>query len=182
MSFTFDGSGNAVLASGGTGNFATGTGVAAIRVGGNTGNTGIYSSASNEIGLASNGVGRIVVRNDQISFRGDLTINRYKETVWQVGNSGTTKTLTLGPPATGTMQRCTLTGNCTFTMPAKDSGRSFTLLLLTGAGSFTASFTGVKWPGNVAPTATSTAGRMDIFCFVCDGVNWYGSAVQNYTV
>ena len=182
MSFTFDANGNAVLPTGGSGNFATGTGVAAIRVGGNTGNTGVYSSAANEIGLASNGVGRIVLLNDQISLRGDVSINRYKEVVWQVGNSGTTKTLSLGPPATGTMQRCTLTGNCTFTMPAKDAGRSFTLLLLTGTGSFSAAFTGVKWPGNVAPTVTSAAGKMDIFCFVADGVNWYGSAVQNYTV
>jgi hypothetical protein len=57
-----------------------------------------------------------------------------------------------------------------------------TLYLLTGAGGFSASFTGVKWPGGVAPTATATANRLDIFCFVSDGFNWYGSAVQNYSI
>ena len=190
MSFTFDANGNAVLAGGGSGNFGTGTGVAAIRLRGDAGSTGVFSSVANEIGLATNGVGRIVVKNDQISFRGDLTVNRYKETVWNAGpgvggtagTSGTATTLSLGPPATGTMQRCTLTGNCTFTMPTKDAGRSFTLQLRTGTGNFTATFTGVKWPGDAAPTVTTAANKMDMFCFVCDGTNWYGSFVQNYSL
>lgn len=180
--FNFDSSGNAVLPSGGQGDFLTGTGIAAIRLRNDEGDTGLFSTKPNELGLASGGVGRMIIQGDKIRFRGDFQINRYREVVWNVGDSGTSKTLSLGPPATGTLQRCTLTGNCTFTMPTIEGGRSFTLLLRTGTGNFSASFTGVKWPNGVAPSATSTANRMDIFSFVSDGVNWYGTAVQNYSI
>jgi hypothetical protein len=32
-----------------------------------------------------------------------------------------------------------------------------------------------KWPGGVAPTLTTTANARDVFSFVCDGTNLYGS-------
>ena len=32
-----------------------------------------------------------------------------------------------------------------------------------------------KWPGGVAPTLTITPGARDLFSFVCDGTNLYGS-------
>jgi hypothetical protein len=95
------------------------------------------------------------------------------------GNTGTAKTIAL---TNGTLQDYTLTGNCTFTMPTAVAGQSFTLMLRTGAGSFTATFTGVKWPDNTAPLATATASKLDIFVFASDGTNWCGSVTQNYTV
>jgi hypothetical protein len=49
----------------------------------------------------------------------------------------------------------------------------------TGGG--TATFTGVKYNSFGTPTMTSTAGKMDIFSFVSDGTNWYGSVSQGYT-
>ena len=95
-----------------------------------------------------------------------------------VGNSGTSTALAL---TTGSVQTVTLNGNCTFTMPTVTAGKSFLLLLNTGAGNLTATFTGVKWPANTAPTITTTASRYDIITFVADGSSWFGSAVQNYT-
>jgi hypothetical protein len=106
------------------------------------------------------------------------TVTNYTESVVTVGNSGTAKTLSL---TSGTVQTVTLTGSCTFTMPTATEGKSFVLLLKTGAGSFTATFTGVKFSGGTAPTITATASKMDILTFVADGTNWYGSFVQNYT-
>ena len=43
--------------------------------------------------------------------------------------------------------------------------------------------TGYKWPGNTAPTMTSTASAVDIFTFTSDGTYMYGSysGSQNYT-
>jgi hypothetical protein len=105
-------------------------------------------------------------------------INSYVEGVVAIGNSSTSQTIAL---TAGTVQTCTLTGNCTFTMPTATAGKSFVLYLNTGAGSLTGTFTGVKWPGGTAPTITATASRMDILSFVADGTNWYGSAIQNYT-
>jgi hypothetical protein len=106
------------------------------------------------------------------------TITNYVESVVAIGNSGTTQTLSL---TSGTVQTATLTGNCTFTMPTATAGKSFVLLLKTGAGSFTATFTGVKFGTAGVPTITATAARMDILTFVADGTNWYGSIAQGYT-
>jgi hypothetical protein len=107
---------------------------------------------------------------------GNLT--EYVEVPYDVGNSGTAFTLDL---INGSFQKVTATDNATVTMPALEAGRSFTLRYYTGAGGFTATFTGVKWAGGTAPTLTSTAGRMDLFSFLSDGTSWYGSVSQNYT-
>ena len=65
-------------------------------------------------------------------------------------------------------------------MPSSTSGKSFILLLKTGNGSFTGTFTGVKWAANSAPTITTTANNMDILTFIADGTNWYGNYAQGY--
>lgn len=106
------------------------------------------------------------------------TITNYTETRF-TANSSTSITLNL---ANGTMQDITLTGSPTITMPTASAGKSFILLLRTGAGGYTVTWTTVKWSGGTAPTLTSTASRMDIFSFFSDGTNWYGVTVgQNYT-
>lgn len=108
----------------------------------------------------------------------DPTITDYVESVVAIGNTGTSKTIAL---TNGTVQTATLTGNCTFTMPAVGAGKSFTLLLNTGAGSFTGTFTSVKWPASTAPTITTAASRLDILTFISDGTDWFGSFAQGYT-
>ena len=96
-----------------------------------------------------------------------------------VANTSTAITLDL---ANGTFQVLTLTGSPTITMPTAVAGKSFVVLLKTGTGSFTVTWSTVKWPGGTAPTITSTASKQDIFSFFSDGTNWYGTTVgQNYT-
>jgi len=108
----------------------------------------------------------------------NLTLSgQYTEGVVAIGNSSTTQTISL---TNGTLQTCTLTGNCTFTMPTVSAGKSFTLILSTGAGSFTGTFTGVKYASGTAPTITTTAARWDILTFVSDGTYWYGSVAQAF--
>jgi len=80
----------------------------------------------------------------------------------------------------GTLQTVTMTGNCTFTMPTAVAGKSFILIVNTGAGSFTGVFTSVKWPSNTAPTLTTTASRWDVLAFQSDGTYWYGSYRQAF--
>lgn len=106
------------------------------------------------------------------------TVNNYTEGVVAIGNTGTAKTIDL---TNGTVQTATLTGNCTFTMPSASAGKSFVLYLKTGAGSFTATFTGVKWSSTGTPVITTAASKMDIVTFVCDGTNWYGAISQGFT-
>jgi hypothetical protein len=110
---------------------------------------------------------------------GNGTFTNYTESQVNIGNSSTTQTIAL---SNGTVQTVTLTGNCTFTMPSVAEGKSFLVLIKSGAGNFTGTFTNVKFPGNTAPTITNTASRMDIIAFSSDGANWYGTASQNYFV
>jgi hypothetical protein len=108
------------------------------------------------------------------------TITNYVESVVAIGDTGTSKTISL---TSGTVQTATLTGNCTFTMPTATAGKSFILLLRQDAtGNRTATFTpNVKFNSAGAPTITATANRLDILSFVADGTNWYGSYSQGYT-
>jgi hypothetical protein len=127
------------------------------------GNTTIAASST------TSSVGNLTLAN--------TTVTLYTESVVAIGNSGTSKTIDL---TNGTVQTVTMTGNCTFTMPTATGGRSFILIANTGAGSFTATFTSVKWPNNSAPSLTTTASRWDIFTFVSDGTYWYGNFAQAY--
>lgn len=107
------------------------------------------------------------------------TVTNYVESLVAIGNSGTSQTISL---TNGTVQTVTLTGNCTFTMPTATAGKSFLVIAVQdGTGSRTVTFTSVKWAGGTAPTMTTTAttGR-DIFSFVSDGTNWYGTASQAF--
>ena len=102
----------------------------------------------------------------------------YTESVVAIGNSGTTKTLSL---ASGTFQTVTLTGNCTFTMPTATAGQSFLLIVTQDAtGGRTATFTGVKYPGGTVPVITVAASAIDIISFVSNGTSWFGTAAQAF--
>ena len=105
------------------------------------------------------------------------TVTNYTETLYSIGNSSTAVTISL---ANGTYQTVTMTGNCTFTMPSVGAGKSFILEVNSGAGSFTGTFTSVKWPSNTAPTLTTTASRWDFLAFFSDNTNWYGNYVQAF--
>lgn len=100
-------------------------------------------------------------------------------------NTGTAYTIDLN---NGTVQKLTLTGNCTFTFPTATAGKSFMILLTQdGTGSRTVTWPSVtnrvRWPGSTAPTITATAGRCDKYVFTADGTQWLGSnAGQNYTL
>jgi hypothetical protein len=114
----------------------------------------------------------------QLDSAGSLNLyGSYTEAVVAIGNSSTSKTLSL---ASGTFQTVTMTGNCTFTMPTAVAGKSFILEVNSGTGGFTGTFTSVKWPNNAAPTLTSTASRWDFLAFFSDGTNWYGNYVQAF--
>ena len=133
--------------------------------------TTTLGNATITLGGTTTSVGNLTLTNG--------TYTDYTESVVAIGNSSTTQTIAL---SNGTVQTVTLTANCTFTMPAAVAGKSFLVLIKSGAGNFTGTFTGVKWPANTAPTITNTASRMDIIAFSSDGTNWYGTASQNYYV
>ena len=106
------------------------------------------------------------------------TITNYTETLYSA-NTGTAITVDL---ANGTIQKLTLTGNATITMPTATAGKSFVIILAQdGTGSRTVTWSTVVWPSATAPTITSTASKRDILSFFSDGTSWFGTTIgQNY--
>ena len=106
------------------------------------------------------------------------TITNYTETLYSA-NTGTAITVNL---ANGTIQKLTLTGNATITMPTATAGKSFVIILAQdGTGSRTVTWSTVVWPSATAPTITSTASKRDILSFFSDGTSWFGTTIgQNY--
>lgn len=107
----------------------------------------------------------------------------YKEGV-VTANTSTSYTINL---ASGTVQILTLTGTpCVFTFPTATAGQSFLMVLKQdGSGAKTVTWPSVtnpvKWPGNTAPTITSTASKADLYAFTADGTQWFGRTLgQNY--
>jgi hypothetical protein len=109
------------------------------------------------------------------------TINGYIEGNSDIGVVGASATLSI---ASSTVITATLTSGTatTFTMPAVAAGKAFTLYLKQPASGAVGSavFTNVKWPNGGAPVVTELNGVLDIFPFISDGVNWYGSSLQNF--
>lgn len=109
------------------------------------------------------------------------TINGYVEGNSNIGTVGASETLSI---ASSTVLTAELTAGTatTFTMPAVGAGKAFTLYLKQPASGAvgSATFTNVKWQNGAAPIITQLNGRLDILPFVSDGVNWYGSSVQNF--
>ena len=142
-----------------------------------TGVTGTLAVVNGGTGVTtSTGSGNVVLSTSPTLT--NSTITNYTETTF-TANSGSAITLSL---ANGTVQNITLTGTATITMPAAVQGKSFFMYLRSGAGSYSVTWSTVKWPGGTAPTITSTASRLDIYSFFSDGTNWYGVTVaQDYT-
>ena len=142
---------------------------------------GTYGAAGQIPQLTVDTKGRITsAANVSLSPLSGPTINGYTEGNSNLGTVGASQTLDISS-STALSARLTAETTTTFTMPPIAPGKAFTLYLRQPpSGTGTAVFTGVKWQNGVAPLITQLAGRLDIFAFVCDGTNWYGSLVQNF--
>lgn len=102
------------------------------------------------------------------------TVTNYVETLY-APSAGTSFTIDL---SNGTVQKISLNGNGTITLPSSVAGKSF-VLIVTYSGAYTLTWAGgstIKWPGGTAPTASSANGKYDIFTFFQDGTNTYGNS------
>lgn len=153
-------------------NVFTGSAWSALSAGATDGNKGA---------ITITGGGGVWALTPSTSAPTDFSLSSFRETVSAIGTVGATHTLVI---SSATLLTATLTASTatTFTMPSASAGRAFTLFLKQAAAPAggTATFTGVKWNA-ATPTMSATAGRMDIFGFVSDGTNWYGSVIQNFT-
>jgi hypothetical protein len=69
------------------------------------------------------------------------------------------------------IQEVTLGGNRTLATAHMTRGKRLTVRLIQdGTGSRTVTWwSGIRWPGAVTPTLTTTAGQVDVFGFICTG-------------
>lgn len=115
-----------------------------------------------------------------IQVTGDPTANptvglNGTENVNVVATSGATQNL--ASVATSIGNDITLSANCTIGMLTPLTRGAFSYVILRQAasgGPYTATFSGVKWPGGTAPTMSTAASAVDRYDFVCDGSTWYG--------
>lgn len=80
--------------------------------------------------------------------------------------------------ATGNVFTKTLAANTTFTFSNNVSGQTIIVRLTNTASNYTVTWPTVRWAAGTPPTMTVGA-KSDIYTFVYDGSNIYGSAVQN---
>ena len=106
------------------------------------------------------------------TFTGTVTINA------NIAN----QTLTDGPTinwdtSLGSVATVTLGGNRTIAAPTNLKIGTYILHVIQDvSGNRTVTWNSVfKWPAGIAPVLTTTGSRRDLFSFVCDGTNLYGS-------
>jgi hypothetical protein len=72
----------------------------------------------------------------------------------------------------------TLGANSTFTFSNPTAGQVIVVRLTNTASNYTVTWPTVKWAGGAAPTMTVGA-KSDIYTFIYDGTDYFGSAVQD---
>ena len=73
----------------------------------------------------------------------------------------------------------TLSANTTFTFSNLLAGQTITVRLTNTASNYTVTWPTVKWPSNVTPVMT-TGAKSDVYTFVYDGTDIFGSYVQDF--
>tara|TARA_R110000851_G_scaffold73821_1_gene162875 strand:- start:218 stop:754 length:537 start_codon:yes stop_codon:yes gene_type:complete len=114
-----------------------------------------------------------------VSASGDITTNTIQSTSYTetVNAIGTVTSNTAISFANGNVQTVTGNGDCEFSFtnePASGSAGTITLLITNGGANTTTWEAAVKWPGNVAPSLTSSG--IDILSFITidGGTTIYG--------
>lgn len=131
------------------------------------------NSWSNAVGSSVNSFSSITYA-PRISptFTGTVTMNA------NIANQTLTDGATINwDVSLGQVATVTLGGARTMAAPTNLRVGTYILhVVQDGVGGRTLNWNSVfKWPAGVAPTLTSTANRRDLFSFVCDGTNLYGS-------
>ena len=80
--------------------------------------------------------------------------------------------------ASSNIHNVTLGGNRTLAVSNVSTGQAFVVILKQGSGGQTVTWwSTIKWVGGSAPVLSTTASVWDIFAFIYDGTNYYGSIV-----
>jgi hypothetical protein len=134
--------------------------------------TGVYHTGT--INAASVTVGSVVIANST-TFKVAGTVDIASS---NVKNQSLTDGATVSwDTSSGQVATVTLGGNRTMAAPSNLKVGTYILHVVQDAtGSRTLTWNSVfKWPAGVAPVLTTTANARDVFSFISDGTNLYGS-------
>jgi hypothetical protein len=92
-------------------------------------------------------------------------------------NSTSTTTLDL---STGNVLQVVLTGSTTLAFTNPKIGTYIIKIKQDATGNRTLNFPTIKWADAAVPTVTSTANAVDLLTIIYDGVDYYGSCLQNF--
>jgi len=148
-------------------------------VGGNDANNPDYAAASIEV---------TPTRNIKLgTSTQDVTVDVYGQTYFDktVGvkqqDLGSKSGSTTIDWTKGNKAKLTQTGALTVTFSTNPANPGNLMVIVTHTGSGSLTFSGVLWPGGVAPSFSGT-GTVDIVSFYWDGTNYYGMAAFDFKI
>ena len=114
-------------------------------------------------------------------FNGTFQINGQAWSTAYTGSGTLSGSVTLDFDNSNT-QTYTLTNNIGITFQNARAGATYIVVLRqsSGGGNTVSWPGGILWANSVSPIMTATANRYDIYSFIYDGINYYGSFSQNY--
>ena len=127
--------------------------------------------------------GKLTVGSTTLNSNNQFTVYGSYNTAYA---NASTQTLTDGATINwnlfiGQVATVTLGGNRTFAAPTNMRVGTYILhVIQDGSGNRTLNWNATfKWAAGVAPTLTTTAAARDVFSFVSDGTNMYGSMLPD---
>lgn len=134
-----------------------------LLIGNTTGNTLAKATLTPGLGISiTNGAGSITISQTPCSVQ---------------AISGTDIDWSLN--CSGGVYTKTLSANTTFTFSNRTAGQTIVVRLTNTASNYTVTWPTVKWSGGSTPTMT-TGAKSDVYTFVFDGTDVFGSVVQNF--
>ena len=152
-------------------------------------NTFDLSNQYSFVKVVSNGSKWLVAGLDNVSYSGsggltltDLISANVKAKTFELTqpssiNSTATTTLDL---STGNVLQVVLTGSTTLAFTNPKVGTYIIKIKQDGTGNWALSFPTIKWSDAAVPTITPTANAIDLITLIYDGVDYYGSCLQNF--
>lgn len=141
------------------------------------------------IKVVSNGSIWLVAGLDNVSYSvssgltlSDLISSNVKAKTFELTqpnsiNSTSTTTLDL---STGNVLQVVLTGSTTLAFTNPKIGTYIIKIKQDATGNRTLNFPTIKWADAAVPTVTPTANAVDLLTIIYDGVDYYGSCLQNF--
>lgn len=144
------------------------SGIESIAYGGKS----FVTTSNSDLELRTTNVARLVIKSTgEIQA---VATAKLKQTYSDINAATDAATVTFDLSLSD-LQSATLGGNRTLALSNAKVGQKFQVTLTQdGTGSRTVSWwSGISWPGGTVPTLTTTAGKSDVFEFVCTGTGAY---------